>query len=83
MRGHDYYTWVTSEGTVIHIYGIDDRHLLNIYNMLVKTIIFAHEMNKHKSLSSAMKLLVFSCHRHLQYIGYELFKRNPSFIEII
>jgi len=70
------YIWESQDGRLTAIKDFDDWHLLNTYNMLVNTILFAREISKHKALTSQMRRLVTACNYHLHYIGYELYLRE-------
>ena len=71
----DNYVWETQDRDVVAIKQFNDHHLINTYNMLTKTILFAREKAKHTMLTSQMRRVVTLCDYHLQYIGYELYLR--------
>ena len=55
-----------------------DFHLQNTYKMLVNTVLYARELDKHKALTRHMRRTVVACNYHLGYIGYELHRRQVA-----
>lgn len=76
QHDHDSYIWESQDGRFVPIKKFDDNHLQNTYRMLVNTILYAKEMDKHKALTSQMRRIVTACSYHLHYIGYELHCRQ-------
>ena len=76
QHDHDEYQWITQDNRVIGIREIEDNHLMNIYNMLTNTILYAKQMQKHHMLTYNMKQTVMICNDQLIYIGYELYRRT-------
>lgn len=72
----DRYVWETADRDLIPIKEIDDSHLVNIYKILVNTILFAKEKSKHKILTSALRRVVVTTEYHIRYIAYELYVRE-------
>lgn len=55
---------------------MNDFHLQNVYRMLVNTILYARDLDKHRALTTPMRKVITQCSFHLHYIGYELHSRQ-------
>lgn len=71
----DNYVWVSQDNRCTKIHELDDRHILNIYKMLIRTIQYAKELSAHVMISNQANTVVKHCAYHIRYIGYEVYLR--------
>ena len=74
------YIWETQDGRLVPIKEFNDHHLLNTYNMLKNTIIYAKRMMKHRMIAKPVEQVVRQCYYHVHYLGHEIHLRKQKML---